>query len=378
MDHDFDSLDDHSLTISDVDPEYEFDAARFFDFTRPESPSEAEEAQNWFPSTFATRLHRMEYSKLNNSDAPPKSNHGGNMTNICTATDVDFETQASVLYDNDRGSHQRSMTEDVSKDKTKSSAKSSKTKSSTFMKPTASHLAKINHAREGFGNHFGRSKSSSITSDDRSSQSSRVVEATKRQRLEYGYLCKVRPVDVSIINCRPKVTKPREPILETAIRAQRHRLKNTIENGERAKKAAHICKSSSFRHARKNTFSPVIQAFPLKNAKTRQQQFPSDVKTNQSCKPASRASVINALKMSCGDNTSKNCEYDIMKREAACLLDNEELTLLNEDNSFPHNPPPTELFGKLSLKSEPELITESVAKDYKENIPGCFNREIQN
>ncbi|KAL7003217.1 hypothetical protein U1Q18_004375, partial [Sarracenia purpurea var. burkii] len=38
------------LDFSEVDYDYEFDADRFFDFTRPESSSETEEAERWFES----------------------------------------------------------------------------------------------------------------------------------------------------------------------------------------------------------------------------------------------------------------------------------------------------------------------------------------
>lgn len=34
----------------EIDLDYEFDAAQFFDFTRPESISEAQEAERWFES----------------------------------------------------------------------------------------------------------------------------------------------------------------------------------------------------------------------------------------------------------------------------------------------------------------------------------------
>lgn len=36
--------------VREVDLEYEFDAARFFDFTREESPAEAREAELWLES----------------------------------------------------------------------------------------------------------------------------------------------------------------------------------------------------------------------------------------------------------------------------------------------------------------------------------------
>lgn len=38
------------FVASEIDLDYEFDAARFFDFTRPESISETDEAEHWFES----------------------------------------------------------------------------------------------------------------------------------------------------------------------------------------------------------------------------------------------------------------------------------------------------------------------------------------
>lgn len=37
-----------SDVLSEIDSEYEFDASRFYDFCRPESTYEAEEAERWF------------------------------------------------------------------------------------------------------------------------------------------------------------------------------------------------------------------------------------------------------------------------------------------------------------------------------------------
>ena len=39
--------------VKEIDLDYEFDAARFFDFTREESPAEARETELWFESALS-------------------------------------------------------------------------------------------------------------------------------------------------------------------------------------------------------------------------------------------------------------------------------------------------------------------------------------
>ena len=39
---------EHVFVAHEIDLDYEFDAARFFDFTRPETPAEAQRAELWF------------------------------------------------------------------------------------------------------------------------------------------------------------------------------------------------------------------------------------------------------------------------------------------------------------------------------------------
>ncbi|GFY84341.1 hypothetical protein Acr_03g0011150 [Actinidia rufa] len=47
--------------FSEVASDYEFDAARFFDFSRPESSSEAEEAERWFQSARSYPPSRKDF-----------------------------------------------------------------------------------------------------------------------------------------------------------------------------------------------------------------------------------------------------------------------------------------------------------------------------
>ncbi|KAG5056884.1 hypothetical protein JHK86_011880 [Glycine max] len=74
---------EHVFIAHEIDLDYEFDAARFFDFTRPETPSEAHEAQLWFqnaagypPSPFVRRLLvAREDLFLEDVSDSPKSEH---------------------------------------------------------------------------------------------------------------------------------------------------------------------------------------------------------------------------------------------------------------------------------------------------------------
>lgn len=38
------------FVYEEIDPDYEFDASRFYDFTLPETNTEAREAERWFES----------------------------------------------------------------------------------------------------------------------------------------------------------------------------------------------------------------------------------------------------------------------------------------------------------------------------------------
>ena len=45
----------------EIDFEYEFDASKYFDFCRPESPSEARNAELWFETAASCPPSRMVY-----------------------------------------------------------------------------------------------------------------------------------------------------------------------------------------------------------------------------------------------------------------------------------------------------------------------------
>uniref|UniRef100_A0A7N0VBS6 TPX2 central domain-containing protein n=1 Tax=Kalanchoe fedtschenkoi TaxID=63787 RepID=A0A7N0VBS6_KALFE len=118
----------------------------------------------------------------------------------------------------------------------KSTAKKTMTlsKGSTLMKPTASHLAKLNHRKEV--SKTLRPQKQCVKGIEKSLRNSVIQDqATKRQKLEIGYLRKAaqlnhqtsfshkKSIEVAHLDRRSvdvkKVTIPREPKLETARRA---------------------------------------------------------------------------------------------------------------------------------------------------------------
>ncbi|MBA0851291.1 hypothetical protein Goshw_017035, partial [Gossypium schwendimanii] len=275
--------------VSEVDLDYEFDAAQFFDFTREESPSEASDAERWFesapsypPSPFVTKLVLGEGSLLENVTTPVKCKE---VDDIGRLPENDSELEFSSMDASKRG-----LTTSNNIPDNKPKAESNVTKlfmprSSTLMKPTASRLAKQNFPPQVASTRF---KKLQVPNSDRSLVHSSGVgsQAAKRQKLEGGLTHKVHqlekfPVlppfcsysggflvaaifighagfsechrkvnsvmvnevkqqttfvhkvpkkdvtaDRNTINIKPKLTIPREPALQTAHRAQRVLPKN--------------------------------------------------------------------------------------------------------------------------------------------------------
>ncbi|KAK9716485.1 hypothetical protein RND81_06G236500 [Saponaria officinalis] len=243
--------------VYELDYEYEFDAATFFDFTKLESEAEARVSELWFesapdypPSPFAVKLFPMKASYLHNVDALHNSENDDNMS--LASYDADFNQQEEhSRYPNEAYQEKRSQVlrnvnpnshdsrkqagslfggptgfsfnnhsaNYTKKTKTKSTAKPYVLRSSTLMKPTASQLAKQNPRQQA--------------TDD--------SQASKRQKLDNGLLRKIvdmkQPTtltrkihrkDVTSpqgMNSQSKlrITIPKEPDLETAHRAERIR-----------------------------------------------------------------------------------------------------------------------------------------------------------
>ncbi|KAK2989143.1 hypothetical protein RJ640_027217 [Escallonia rubra] len=239
-----------TFTVVEIDLDYEFEAARYFDFSREESPAEAREAEVWFdtavscpPSPFVKKLLLGENTQLGNVNTSPKSNGLESMTLPVIDSDTGFGHEHSTMDVSNRGlSFYNHMMNDNLKAKTKSNMKPSSSRPSTLMKPTASQLAKQNRPRQVID-----SRSEKSENNEKSSNNSSGIEsqAAKRQKLEGGQLRKVAMnQQINLVHKAPKkdgtldgicshaklgLTIPREPDLETAHRAQRMRPKSSRE-----------------------------------------------------------------------------------------------------------------------------------------------------
>ncbi|XP_027334552.1 protein TPX2-like isoform X2 [Abrus precatorius] len=281
MEEDEDAEIEHVFVAHEIDLDYEFDAARFFDFTRPETLAEAHQAELWFqnapsypPSPFVRKLVVREDLLLDNVSDSSKSENlectidvddekssvplgtGFSYTTLHTngskALGGDISSLLAGILQNDGARPLQIPTglnfgNEILGDGLNSKAKSSLPKSSTLMQPTASQLAKQNRCAKYVGSRFQKLLKL-LTQNERSLSISSGVEsqAAKRQKLEGGLLCKVTDVkqqtnfvhkksmravtiEQNSACSKLKLTIPREPDLKTAHRAQRIRPKNVGE-----------------------------------------------------------------------------------------------------------------------------------------------------
>ncbi|KAL9246775.1 hypothetical protein vseg_020268 [Gypsophila vaccaria] len=249
------------ITEYELDFQYEFDAATYFDFTKPESKFEARVAELWFesapdyhPSPFAVKLFPLKGLYLHNDDDLSMSGNDDNMSSVNDEADInqqqkicyqdeayqekksrvlrnanssshDSQKQAGCLFEGQAtgSSFYNQLANDMKKAKVKALVKPYIPKSSTLMKPTASQLAKLNQRRTDVSPHCGTES-----------------QASKRQKLDKGLSRKIvdmkRPTTPTRKNPKKdvapqgmdsqsklRITIPREPVLETAHRADRIR-----------------------------------------------------------------------------------------------------------------------------------------------------------
>ncbi|KAM1143299.1 hypothetical protein ACFX19_032752 [Malus domestica] len=255
----------------EVDVDYEFDAARYFDFTREETPAEARRAELWFesaksypPSPVVTRLMLGPEILLENVNTSPKCDVENANDGDC---DIGVGTESCVMDVNSRdegmnrgtfGNLQKvlnqpngagtgltfnsHLTGDKLIGQSNASVKPSFPRSSTLMKPTASQLAKQNLKPQNGGSRF---QMLHVQNNEKSLCSSSGVEsqAPKRQKLDGGHLRKVTDAkqqtnfvhkvpkkdetfDKTTAHPKLRLTIPREPDFETAHRAHRIRPNN--------------------------------------------------------------------------------------------------------------------------------------------------------
>ncbi|XP_004511630.1 protein TPX2 isoform X2 [Cicer arietinum] len=247
---------EHQVFVSDeIDLDYEFDAARFFDFTQQEPLAQARQAELWFqtaatyaPSPFVanhvlkeeiavtttTTVHHPKPNVLQHFGSKSVSG-SGKISGLLGGVHQNVAMQPGLTFNSK-----------TTGDGLNSKAKFARVKrSSTLMKPTASQLAKQNSPAQIVGSRF--QKVLAHKKEINLANSSEIEsQAAKRQKLESGLLCKVGDVkpQTNFVHKTPKkivtadqnsgcsklkITVPREPDLETSHRAQRIRPKNAAE-----------------------------------------------------------------------------------------------------------------------------------------------------
>ncbi|KAG8652820.1 hypothetical protein MANES_06G138800v8 [Manihot esculenta] len=387
MDFDMDALFIESFFSEVVDIDYEFDAAKYYDFTRPETVFEAQEAERWFEITGYYPPSPLKVKPSWELSIPVQS---GNSSSICKATEntnptsgdlstsMDFETTSA-----DNKSRPESYNEATS------STKSPALKNSNFMNPTTSQLAKQNRPPQIHCDRLLRQSQKSVKFEECSQSSSMTgTQATKKQKLDASYswklallkhrellLQKARPKKVGQIDfhttfAKPKATIAREPNLETACRAESRRSKTNLESIQTAKSTCNfrarplnrkILEAPLFPLPKKsNKQLPEFQVFHLRTSE-RAVQHASAIAANapnsgpipqNETRSSTRLTPVAALK-------EKLETFDKFKD---CCLKKKECNFPN-DRRFP-NEPPVEAFSKLSLTSKVDSNVNSRSKSH--------------
>ncbi|XP_039036832.1 protein TPX2-like [Hibiscus syriacus] len=254
---------DPVFEVREIDLDYEFDAARFFDFTREESPEEAGEAELWFdsvpthpPSPFVTRLVIREESLLENVTTSPKCDEDTSTLHESDPENV-IASEFSAVSTINRGNEgaNRGISTNIQKilrNALNQTFQLTTGDQDTFAK-WSSGLTTYNHLPSDKLKAKSkiptcRFQKLQVLNSNRSLGNSSVggSQAAKRQKLEGGLLRKVDEVkqQTTLVHKAPKkegnknrnasntklrLTIPREPELETAHRAQRLRPKNSSE-----------------------------------------------------------------------------------------------------------------------------------------------------
>lgn len=198
-------LADEDSFSNDIDSEYEFDACQFFDFSRGETECEAEEAENWFryaheypPSPFILKLKMLKAAKA-------KANQMKAQKSNSRKKEADKKPRTSSISDGSNNYQGAPSKESIikgvknqnqnripqTKSKSTVNLSNSKPSASSFMKPTASHLAKQNKERDTRSGGYGRVQKP-LDSPGEKLRSPTIYsnQPTKRQKLEIGYLRK--------------------------------------------------------------------------------------------------------------------------------------------------------------------------------------------
>ncbi|XP_048138249.1 uncharacterized protein LOC115742533 isoform X2 [Rhodamnia argentea] len=366
---------EEAFLVEECDPDYEFDAARFYDFSRSETCSEVEAAERWFdsagtypPSPFIVKLRWSNHDLRGDAEMSSKMDGQEDMNSVTTDTDHDMDSEVSSLNCSDGANREKeankqevSRAQQTLKVKIKPLVKLSSPRSSTLMKPTASYLAKQNQSLEVRFSSFLRSDKFSVKDHKTSLQNSPLSEnrATKRQKLDAGYLQKVANLkhqtplhhklskrvgyDIDSVLVRRNFTIPREFSLETAHRAQRHsfRSKNRVGSGEHAKSNLPVLKACQL-HCK-----VPLATLRKKSALGFQEVDVSSVSASENVMPEVNRPIS-------ADTHTQNCNI-VSKFGASANKVETKYQRKSHD-------PPVNLFEKLSLESKLQLNSKTRSK----------------
>ncbi|KAK9672726.1 hypothetical protein RND81_12G120000 [Saponaria officinalis] len=365
----------------DIDFDYEFDVAMYFDFLRPETVDEIQESELWFhssgghpPSPLLLKLGLVT-EETGGSDAYYISDDGGE----------------SDILSRDQGKKGTEL-------KSKSTNQSALSKTSRLLQPTASLLAKQNQLVSV----RGTKPPGRIPKLGSPILSPGVIAATKRQKLEHGYLRKVAHLkhqtnfshkppkkvvssNVSSGHAKPKVTVPKGPSLGTADRAQRHKSNNAPElrrdskqDSCSVKERPSTTKTSERKLTRTQSLASASQGAGVHNTKgTTPNGRLLDTKRSKSFNAAMHQE---ADKMKAHPLVKKKLSS---KGDIGALQNSKRETTAQKDFKRTNSKkdletPPTELFSQLSLNSENQMrsaveVDQSLQKKgLKKNTQGSM------
>ncbi|CAA7391786.1 unnamed protein product [Spirodela intermedia] len=414
----------------EVDFEYEFEASRYFDFCRPESPSESREAELWFesassypPSPFIAKIDLGTDIFGENVDIPSEFNNVVSTYGVtysddgsCIELHTTEETEGGTVLEPEASNY-------FPKVDVKFAIKLPVATRSTLMKPTASHLAKQNDPRDikTTSRILHRFHKSSTQNSEKSctDASDRTDQAYKRQKLEGGHSRKIRLVEINVHDLkqqtqlvhkipqkkehsdgnpglrRLKITIPKEPDLGTARRAQRPRSRevelqdaSTITMFRARPLNRKILEAPSLPlHQKSTPRLPEFQEFHLKTSERAMQHASASssfqvrnnmprshsqtVATRNRLQPHSSVSLYPHMLHPNDEQRQEECKKELLKFEARSL-NKKEFNFKTEKRC--HQGLPIDLFNKLSLISEdqqnsmPDLKNSHPTHGSKENI----------
>ncbi|GAB4826004.1 hypothetical protein Ancab_008872 [Ancistrocladus abbreviatus] len=394
----------------EIDFDYEYAAPMFFDFTRPESNSEVNEAERWFESaeSYPTCL-KLKWRIDEWMDVETSSSMSKDQQNT-DSTITDEISEVSSLVEDNRGQMPRP--------KSKSPLKPFLPRSSTLLKPTASHLAKQNQQ-------VGVRSTNLVEGIQRNGSPKKPgeIDATKRQKLEVGYLRrvaqlkhqirfahkslqKIRLTEVNSTRAKEKLTIPNKPELEKALSAQKHRSKHTSDKKNSTTPNdgtfnalplnRKLLEAPSLR--KKSTPQlPEFQVFHLRTSGRAMQQYSHNVATVQRTNSSSynktmdlkRTNAINGSKLEQSDSLCRFKPRPLKKKifssngDIGIFRNKKQEVTVSKEFKFSSNKrhsqnPPMELFNKLSLTSEnkqSKISKEKRPLATKENAPSFFTQE---